>query len=371
MELKLTKDTFDPEFASESEIQEMLEKEAENGLEDLFYFDKYILGYKDMEENPHRELCDFMYNDRIPECEINEPKGYLKFSGKNKKLIEEPRGTFKSTVVTVGYSLYRVTLNPNIRILIASEKLSNAQKFLSEIKGHIEGNEYFRTLYGEMDKKKNDVVWNDSEIIVADRTKNMKESTITTAGIDVTKVGMHYDEIIVDDPVSPSNTTSKEQIDKVFDWYKNLLSLLEPGGKLIIIGTRWDYGDLYGSLQEDPHKDMFDILVRKAEWVDSDGKKQLLFPTRLTVPFLEEQKQIQGSYLFSCNYLNEPVSTDDQLFREEWFKKYIDNDIKNKYLNKFLCVDPAISMVDGRDYTVFTIVGVDENNNLFILIMHT
>jgi predicted phage terminase large subunit-like protein len=67
--------------------------------------------------------------------------------------------------------------------------------------------------------------------------------------------------------------------------------------------------------------------------------------------------------------LNEPVSTEDQLFREEWFNSYMQMDLKTRYLNKFLCVDPAISMEDGRDYTVFVIVGVDENNNLFILLI--
>ncbi|MDD4184930.1 MAG: phage terminase large subunit, partial [Candidatus Izemoplasmatales bacterium] len=271
----------------------------------------------------------------------------------------------KSSVVTCGYSLKRLVLNPNIRILIASEKLHIAQKFLSEIKGHISRNDYFRTLYGVMDQKKDDQSWNLSEITVSTRTKNMKEPSISTAGVDVTKVGMHYDLIIVDDPVSQNNIT-KDQMDKVLNWYKLLLSLLDPGGELIVIGTRWDYGDLYGTLQEEPYRDTFDILIRKAEW-EENGTKKYLFPEKLDREFLDETKKIQGVYLFSGQYLNDPVPAEEAEFKQEYFRYYIDADMRSTDLAKYMCVDPAISLSVQADFTVFVVVGVDEKNNLYIL----
>ena len=169
------KDVVDhsPDIGSEEDVKVLLEKEAVRGLEDLYYFDKYILGYKDMEEVPHRELCDFMYNNR-PHIEKEGPEGLIKYNGLDRKLIMEPRGSFKSSVITCGYSLYNLVLNPDLRILIASEKLHIAQKFLSEIKGHISRNDYFRTLYGILDQKKDDQSWNLSEITVSTRKKNMK-----------------------------------------------------------------------------------------------------------------------------------------------------------------------------------------------------
>jgi len=353
-----------PEAALDNpETMALLQKDALQGLKDLYHFDKYILDYKDMEIEPHREMCDrVQYGWKTP----NNP------DGKNKKLLLEPRGSFKSSVVTVGYSLQNVVLNPDIRILIASEKLSNAQKFLGEIKGHIERNEYFRLLYGIMDSNKDDAVWNSNEIVVSTRKVNKKEPTISTAGVEVTKVGMHYDLIIVDDPVSQSNVTSKEQIDKVFAWYRLLLSMLDPGGRLIIIGTRWDYGDLYGTLQEYPHCEMFDILIRKAEWEETNEKTgetetKYLFPTRLTREFLDETKRSQGTYIYSCQYLNEPVADEDATFREEWFKYYIEEDLRHIDMTKFMTVDPAISLEKAADFTAFVICGVDRENNIYIL----
>lgn len=351
--MELSKELIEenPSLLNDDQIKSLLEQEAILGLEDAYHFNKYILGCKEMEEQPHRELCDFLYG------------------GKDAKLIMLPRGSFKSTVVTVGFTLNNIVLDGNIRVLIASEKLSNAQKFLSEIKGHMEGNEYFRTLYGKLDEKKKDVTWNDSEIIVSTRTKNMKEPTISTAGIDVTKVGMHYDLIIVDDPVSQNNVGNKDQIDKVLEWWKLLLSLLEPNGRMIVIGTRWDYGDLYGTLQEEPYCQMFDFLIRGAEEVNEKGEVVYYFPTRLNEKFLLRQKQIQGTYIYSCQYLNQPVSKENQEFKEDWFKEYLPNDLKGVELNKFLCCDPAISMEKQADSTVFMVGGVDEKHNLYILLV--
>jgi len=346
----LLKDLIDhsPDLKNEEDVMKLLQLEAQKGLEDFYYFAKYILGYKDMEEEPHQDLCNFL------------------FGGKKKKLIMMPRGTFKSSVVTIAYSIYRVVLNPNIRILIASENYGNAQKFLSEIKGHLTRNEYFRTLYGQFDIKQDDGNWNLTSITVSKRTKNQKEPTISTAGVDVTKVGMHYDLIIADDPVSQSNVTTKEAIDKVYQWYQLLLSLLDPGRELIIIGTRWDYGDLYGTLQEEPHKDLFDIHIKKAEW-EENGVMKYLFPQRLDKNFLDEQKKLQGIYIFSCQYQNDPVPHESATFKQEYFRYYIDADMKSTDLAKYMCVDPAISLSEHADFTVFIVVGVDEKNNLYIL----
>lgn len=327
----------------------LLMADAEQGLVDLYHFDKYILGYAEMEDHVHRPLCEFV-------------KG-----GKNKKLIMMPRGSFKSSVITVGMCIQEMVLHPDIRILIANEKLSNAQKFLGEIKGHLTQNEYFRMLYGQLDNTKDETVWNQSEIVISTRKKVFKEPTISTAGVDVTKVSQHYDLIIVDDPVSHNNVTTKDQIDKVLDWYKGLLSLLDPGGRIIIIGTRWDYGDLYGTLLEEPHKSMFDFYIKRAEWMDDNGEIQYLFPERLTRQFLDEIKRAQGTYFYSCQYLNEPVAAADATFKPNWFRYYIDDDLKNVDLLYFLTLDPAISLEQSADFTVFNICAIDSSNNLYII----
>ena len=158
------------EIISESDQEYMSGAKAKVGSSSLFYFDKYILGYDKMEEQPHREMCEM----------VDNPKG------KKKKLILEPRGTFKSSCVTIGYALQQIVNNPDIRILIDSNKFENSEKFLREIKTHIEGNEEFISCYGDLTSDK---VWSATDIVIRTRTKNLKESTITVSSVDSPKVG--------------------------------------------------------------------------------------------------------------------------------------------------------------------------------------
>lgn len=366
-----------------TEISETQKEFARLAMEDLFFFNQYILGNGPaMNEGLHREMCDFA-------------TGYRGASTKKKRLILEPRFTLKSTCVTIAYSLQSMLAKPNTRILIDSENLSQAKSFLSSIKNQCETNERYRQLAMLLHnkwpapEKALDEKWTNTEIVSPLRIdKSIKEPTISTAGVDVVKVGQHYDKIIMDDPVSHNNTGTQEQIQKVIDHYKLALSLLDPGGELIIIGTRWNFGDLYGYIMEN-HKDFFDILIRQA--YKEDGS--LLFPEKLSEDFLKEQKISQGSYIFSCQYLNSPVPRDDAAFKwnayREWkgeaipengllqiaeLRRYTgesDFTVEERSLgvkvNFFLTIDPAIAEKERSDPTAMVVIGMDPGGRMFVV----
>lgn len=330
----------------------------------LYWFDKNILGYKDMDEKVHLQLCEFI-NGRYRESgEAEKPF----------KLMLLPRGSFKTSVVTIGYTIQAIMQNPDIRILIANEKFDNAKDFLSEIKGHFEHNEKFRQFYGDWLSQ---FGWREDSIIVSQRKKNLKEPTVSCAGIEVVKVGMHYDLIIMDDLVSDKNTTTKDQMDKVKDFYKLALSLLEPDGKIVVIGTRWSFNDLYNHLIEN-EKHRFNYFIRGA--YNKDGS--LWFPQRLTEDFLQDQRKSQSSYQFACQYLNSPVDDESARFKKDWIKYYsihlggklipevnekakVYHGIKD--CNVYLHVDPATSDRKRGDYTAFIITAVSPDDYIFIL----
>ena len=325
-------------------------KKRLRGLRDLHFFNRHILGYEDMtdEEGFHGELCRLVEN----------PK-------RKRILCLEPRGSLKSSLITIGYVTQQIAANPNIRVLIASEEFNTAMKFLSEIKGHLENNEEFIKLYGNLKGKSK---WSEKEITVATRTKWRKEPTVTCAGIDVTKVGLHYDLIIIDDPHSSKNITTREQIEKVKTWYRLVLSLLDPGCKIIVIGTRWHYDDLFGWIiekererKEKGFKRKYHIKIEKA--IREDGS--LLWPERLSREFLEDQKLEQGPYIFSCQYLNEPVDDESAIFKRSWVKFYSEEE-KLPIMKVFTTVDPMRDE-DGNDYCAIVTCGMTPDWIAYIL----
>ena len=181
-------------------IQELLRRKYQNNL---LLFAKEVLGYKDLEDYPHGEVAARL------------------ITGKKRKLFLLPRGSFKSTLITVAFPLWYACYNPNVRILIRSETYANAVKFLGTIKEHIEKNHELRAIYGILGAKNKSELWTNTEMTINTRTKTMPEPTFDCAGIDVAKVGRHYEFIIHDDLQSQMNTQTSEQIQKVVEDYKS------------------------------------------------------------------------------------------------------------------------------------------------------
>jgi len=327
--------------------------------DDYAWFCRHVLGYQDM-NTVHDWLCRGIQNRR-----------------RRNRLILLPRYSFKSCIVTIGYSLWRIFRDPNVRILIYSDTATKAQGFLRGIKAHIEGSDgenasLFRKYIGKYDNDIHSGKWNENAITVKYRTAGHSEPTVDTGSYEASKVGMHYDIIIFDDIVSKLNVNTKALMDKVWECYQESLSLLKPGGDVIICGTRWHFGDAYGRMiARDKARDNFDLFIKDADERNEDGS--LIFEDiGLDEKFLNEQKAEQGSYIYSCLYKNNPVSSDEQIFRNENFKFYgqlqesptpLETGLyENLYIT--CTVDPA---GEGSDPTGGVVVGTDNTNRMHIL----
>ena len=323
-------------------------KELQRYHDSFKVFCKEGLGFSDM-NIIHEELCDFMQFDQH------------KF-----KLILMPRYSFKSTICTVAYSLWKLSSRDcDARILIYSDAATKAIGFLDSIKAHIEGKvakSKFRQACGCYESDVKTGRWNRDQIVVSKRMTSLPEPSVDTGGIETSKVGFHYDDIIFDDIVSDVNITTKAQMDKVVDCYKKALSLLKPGGSVVLTGTRWHFGDLYGRIiAENDLKKNFAIFIKNAEF----DKKYGAYPFAnigLTKEFLNQQKVEQGSSLYSCIYNNNPVSDDTAVFKMPCFGFY--GDIKPDDLYITATLDPA---GEGEDFTAITVVGTDNNMDMHIL----
>jgi hypothetical protein len=192
-------------------------------LENFFFFAKDFLGYKDLEWGVHGQFIN-VFESEAP-----------------RKLVVMPRGTFKSTLGSVAYPIWRLLRDPNETILLDSELYSNSKNFIREIKGHLESERMTRLFGSQIGPK-----WDEGEIILKSRTKNIKEASVTAGGVGTTKVGQHFDLIIADDMNSPQNSETPEKCQKVIDHFRYNLNILNPGGEYVLIGTRYAERDVIG-----------------------------------------------------------------------------------------------------------------------------
>ena len=301
----------------------------------LFYFAKEILGFRELDENIHLEWEYFL-------------KG-----SKRLKLVLIPRDHFKSTFFTISYPLQQLCIDKSKRFLLTNAVYNNAQKFLRSIKDQIEKNNKLKWWNLEPDEP-----WSSEEIVVKRETIH-KEPSVSIAGIGSQLPSQHYDIIIWDDLVNEKNITSKDQTDKVIDWWKDTLNLLEPGGLGILIGTRWSHRDLYQYVI-DNLADHFDIIIRKA--IRDDGS--VYFEKRFSKEELERRKILEGPYKFNLQYQNELTDPEDAIFKREWILKYKDLPTPVRY---FMTIDPALSEDPTADYSVIMVCAVDSDNNLYVV----
>ena len=188
-----------------------------------------LLGFKDISVSTHGDVIDLLEDDSI-----------------KKKLVVLPRGSLKSSICSVGYPIWQLIRNPNLRFMIDSSLFSNSRNFIKEIRGHMEST-IFTEVFGQF---KSDNNWSDGEITIKQRNKVLKEPSVMASGVAANKVSVHVDTIIHDDLNTEDNSRTPELASKVLDHYKRNISILEPDGTILVVGTRYSALDVIASIIE-------------------------------------------------------------------------------------------------------------------------
>lgn len=327
-----------------SDVQEACRKS-------LHFLCTQMLGYKDWDKI-HDEMEFF----------LSKPA--------SKKALLVPRNHLKTSMVTIGKPIQYVLRNPNVRILIANQVWDMARKMLSEIKAHLEISNLPK-IFGDFRSES----WNMDSITVKGRSKALKEPTILTTGIEAETTGGHFDVILLDDLVGHQNCQTPEQREKAKRFRRSMINLLEPGGVLIEVGTRWHLDDTFSEVFE-KEAEYYDIMNRK---VIEDGK--IIFPKKfnlkwdpstktfshVTYPcfdFIDHLKKSMTPSEFAAQYMNNPIDEENQLFKPAYFK-YFDRKPERLFIS--MTLDPAISEKQSADYFAINVSGMDENYNIYVL----
>src|SRR5207253_4458052 len=154
----------------------------------------------------------------------------------------------------------------------------------------------------------------------AGRDPNIKERNLRAKGSLEQIYGLGCDWLIVDDVVTTANSGLPDQRDKLESWFlTEALSRLEPGGKAIVLGTRFFPDDLYGRLvsrqvveeDEDPAP-LWDHVVFPALADPDTGAPSLredavsLWPERWTCKKLLRQWANFGQGIFETTWQQSP-----------------------------------------------------------------
>jgi len=165
--------------------------------------------------------------------------------------IAAPRGSAKSSIVSLIYVLWCIFYKKESYILLLSDTRDQAEDFLSHIKDELETNEKLIESFPEIceaGQKPMPPRWTRSEIV----TRNGVKITVLGSGQKIR--GRRSREIrpsliILDDIENDENTQSEESRQKLFSWFsKAVLKAGETRTNVIAIGTIQHYDSLLAKL---------------------------------------------------------------------------------------------------------------------------
>jgi hypothetical protein len=138
--------------------------------------------------------------------------------------------------------------NPLLRIMIAfASQEMQGLAFMRQLETILTRNERYIKLFSNLKPAKPER-WTDSEIIVTrpEPPGGLKDATIAVVGLGTAVPSKRADIVICDDLVTMENAYSDVMRKKVIQFvYQTLFPILVPGGRKIILGSRWDNRDLY------------------------------------------------------------------------------------------------------------------------------
>lgn len=313
--------------------------------EDLFYLIFFACKRLDINK-------DWLYA-RCREVEA-KPDGYIDLWS---------REHYKSSIITFGLTIKDILNNPEVTVGIFSHTSPIAKSFLNQIKRELENNQFLKDLFPDIlyaNPQKDSPRWSLDSGIVVKRQGNPKECTVESHGlVDSQPTSKHFSHLIYDDVVTRESVSSPEMIAKVTEAFGLSLNLSGKDCHKRFIGTRYHANDTY--------KTIIDRGTAKSRVYPAtiDGTLQGK-PVLMTQEQFDEKVRDMGSYLASCQLLQNPLADSAMGFNASWLSFYTNI---NNYVgwNFYILVDPAGEKKKTNDYTVIVCIGLAPDENYYLV----
>ena len=286
----------------------------------------------------HREIFKMLYTeDRI--------------------VIAAPRGFAKSTIVSKLYPLHLALFKKRKDICIISSSENLATEHLRYIKQEIESNPAILGMFGDLRSDK----WSESHIII--KHPDGFITNVRAKGASGQIRGFRPDCVILDDIETDDSVLSEDQRKKLKNWLMTAcINTLLPGGQLLLIGTVIHPLSVLSDLLAVPNGWKKKIYKAYIDGIEEEGNE--LWGKCRTHEWLQKRKKEIGSSAFASEYLNDPKADEYAPIKDPMIRYWEE---LPQQLSLSIAVDPAYSDDEKSDFKVAVLVGIDQNNNRYLV----
>lgn len=284
-------------------------------------------------------------------------------------MITMPPRHGKSMLASEFFPAWYLGRNPDHSVVMATYAQDLADDFGRKVKAQIEDRSYQEIFQGvgladdSKSVKRFHVEVNNEVIEGGYEHSLLQRGSFYAVGVGGPLTGRGAHLLLIDDPVKNREDADSEVIrKKTKSWYTSTAyTRLMPGGRVVIIQTRWHEDDLSGWLLDEHKHEGWELLNLPA--ISDDGKA--LWPEQYDLEALNRIQKAIGTRDWSALYQQKPTPDEGDYFKADWLKPY-DTAPSRETMRVYGGSDYAVT-ADGGDYTVHVVVGLDPDGKMFLL----
>jgi predicted phage terminase large subunit-like protein len=190
-------------------------------------------------------------------------------------------------------------------------------------------------------------------------------------GVQGAVTGRGADLLIIDDPHSEQDVNSPTAFEKAYEWYTSgPRQRLQPGGRIVLVMTRWSTKDLTAQLikaSAEDKADQWEVVEFPA--IMPSGKP--CWPEYWKLEDLLAVKASAGIAKWNAQYMQNPTAEEGALIKREWWRDWTE-DYVPPIEHIIQSYDTAFMKKETADYSAITTWGVfypdlDSGPNLILL----
>lgn len=280
-------------------------------------------------------------------------------------MITMPPRHGKSMLASEFFPAWYMGRNPDHYVVAATYAQELADDFGRKVKNQIE-DPLFQAIFpgvGLADDSKSAKRFHVEGAVGGLETALNQKGAYYAVGVGGPLTGRGAHLLLIDDPVKNREEAESEVIrKKTKDWYTSTAyTRLMPGGRIVVIQTRWHEDDLAGWLQAEHEHEGWVVLNLPA--ISDAG--EALWSEQYPIDALERIKLALPPRDWSALYQQRPSPETGDYFKREWLH-VTDYTPPREHMLVYGASDYAVT-ADGGDYTVHVVVGMDPEGRMYLL----
>jgi predicted phage terminase large subunit-like protein len=264
-------------------------------------------------------------------------------------IVNMPPRHSKSELASYLMPAWFLGQNPKLKIIQATHNTELAVRFGRKVRDLIDSEQYGH-IFPDTDLK--------ADSKAAGRWETSAGGEYFAAGVGAAVTGRGADLFIIDDPHSEQDAMSEGRLEEAYEWYTSgPRQRLQPGGKIIVVMTRWGLRDLTGRLIKAQGSDVLSDQWEVVEFPAILPSENPLWPEFWKKDDLLKVKASLPIQKWGAQWQQQPTAEEGAIVKKEWWKVWKKEDIPEvDYIIQ--SYDTAFSKKESADFSAITTWGV-------------